>query len=138
MSNSLLKSLFVLLACALPMMWPQPIPLTQNIPLSFFMPILVGLLVMIPRIYARTRTFGQSLEAPKWGDAIFDWKNPLQLFRFLPFFQFLAVFLAAIGLGLLIGTYLAYEQIQAFGIGCIGMGIGLIAGIEIGLRMTKQ
>lgn len=138
MSNLLLKSLFVLLVCAIPIIWPQPIPLTQNLPLAFFMPLLVGLLVMIPRIYARTRTFGQSLEPPKWGDAIFDWKNPLQLFRFLPFFQFVAIALAASGGGLLVGTYLAYGQIQAFGIGCIGMGIGIIAGIEIGLRLTKQ
>ncbi|MEL7530780.1 MAG: hypothetical protein AAFN10_05710 [Bacteroidota bacterium] len=136
--NAWLKSLFVLLVTVLPIVFPQPIPLRQNIGLAILMPLVVGLLLILSRMYIRKRTFGENFEPPEWKSAIFNFKEPLQLFHFLPFFQFLAVALMGLGLGLLLGTYVEYDQTQAFGLGSIGMGLGMLAGIQIGMRLNKD
>ncbi|MFK7923664.1 MAG: hypothetical protein AB8H47_17025 [Bacteroidia bacterium] len=136
--NAILKSVFVLLAMVLPIIFPQPIPLRQNIGLAILMPMVVGFLLILSRMYIRRRTFGEDFEPPRWNAAIFNFKEPLQLFHFLPFFQFLAFALIGLGLGLLFGTYFKYDQTQAFGLGAIGMGLGMLAGIQIGLRQKSN
>ncbi len=101
------------------------------------MPLVVGLLLILSRMYIRRRTFGENFEPPRWQAPIFNFKEPLQLIHFLPFFQFLAIALIGLGIGLLAGTYIEFEQTQAFGLGAMGMGLGLLAGMQIGMRIIK-
>ncbi|MBR9777951.1 hypothetical protein [Cyclobacterium marinum] len=76
--------------------------------------------------------FGQVIEKPKWND------NPLHLKKPLSFFQFGAYFFLSTGLGMIIGSLINYQQLNLFGLATISLGLGVLLGIQLLLRIAQK
>lgn len=75
----------------------------------------------------------QQLIKPNWND------NPISLKNSFSFFQFGAFVFLVIGLSMVIGTWLTFQEVNQFGLTSISIGIGILIGIYLALnKFAKQ
>jgi len=99
--------------------------------LSILMPLIFGV-VAIPLIMKINATiFRQVIERPTWNDKPIPFKKPLS------FFHFGAFFFLTLGISMIIGTLIKYQQLNKFGLLTISFGIGILLGIQLLLKITK-
>lgn len=96
------------------------------------LPLITGIIAIPLITKVNAAIFGQIIERPNWND------NPLTLMKPLSLFHFGAFFFLTVGLSMIVGTAPKYQNINHFGLSSVAFGIGILAGIELLLKMIKK
>jgi hypothetical protein len=105
----------------------------SGIPIHMILGPLIFGLIAIPIITIVNRAlFSQLISNPSWNDNPITTKHPLR------FFHFAAFFFLVTGLGTISGTALKFQQFNVIGLTVIFFGLGILGGIFLTIRLTKQ
>lgn len=104
----------------------------QGLLVAVLMPLIFGS-IAIPLISKfNSALLDREIVKPHWND------NPLKLKKPLSFFHFGAFFFLAVGLGMIVGTAIKFQNLSQFGLTSLFFGIGILIGIALSLKWVNK
>tara|TARA_B100001250_G_C19085303_1_gene480281 strand:- start:37 stop:453 length:417 start_codon:yes stop_codon:yes gene_type:complete len=126
------KAILLLLLSLPNMIAPYEYPSQFGVMTSLLMPLLFGLIATYFFLKNKLGSKIKEIKPPHWND------NPLKNKSVLSISHFGGYFFSAIGLAMLLGSFIKFKNINEFGLMSLAFGLGIILSIKLTFKVASK